>query len=57
MRGEIILKAVPKDQPITIDAIDSPYASIPSLKDAIYARGLAGSSHAPPAKASKAGDH
>lgn len=57
MRGEVILKAVPKDQPITIDAIDSPYASIPSLKDAIYARGLAGSSNAPSAKANKAGDH
>ena len=57
MRGEVILKAVPKDQPITIDAIDSPYASIPSLKDAIYARGLAASSNAPSTKTSKAGDH
>jgi len=50
MRGEVILKAVPKDQPITIDAIDSPYASIPSLKDAIYARGLAATTSGPPAK-------
>ncbi len=57
MRGEVILKAVPKDQPITIDAIDSPYASIPSLKDAIYGRGLAGSSNGPSAKTGKAGDH
>ena len=57
MRGEVIRKAVPKDQPIMIDAIDSPYASIPSLKDAIYARGLAASSNAPSTKTSKAGDH
>ena len=49
--------ALSKDQPITIDAIDSPYASIPSLKDAIYARGLATTSHAPSTKTSKAGDH
>jgi N-acetylneuraminate synthase len=57
MRGEVILKAVPKDQPIMIDAIDSPYGNIPSLKDAIYARGLAGSSNGPPAKTGNAGDH
>jgi glycosyltransferase involved in cell wall biosynthesis len=37
--------------------IDSPYASIPSLKDAIYARGLAGTSSGPSAKTSKAGEH
>jgi sialic acid synthase SpsE len=41
MRGEIILKAVAKDQPIMIDAIDSPYANIPSLTELIYHRGLA----------------
>lgn len=40
MRGEIILRAVPKDQPIMIDAIDSPYAKIPSLTELIYHRGL-----------------
>jgi N-acetylneuraminate synthase len=40
MRGEVLLKAVPKDQPIQIDDIDSPYASIASLKAAIYARGI-----------------
>ena len=40
MRGEVILKPVPKDQPITIDAIDSPYAKIPSLTELIYRRGL-----------------
>jgi hypothetical protein len=41
MRGEVIRKAVPKDQPIIIDAIDSPYANIPSLTELIYNRGLA----------------
>jgi len=40
MRGEVILKATPKDQPIMIDAIDSPYANIPSLTELIYHRGL-----------------
>jgi sialic acid synthase SpsE len=40
MRGEVILKAVEKDQPIMIDAIDSPYAKIPSLTELIYHRGL-----------------
>lgn len=53
MRGEVILKAVEKDRPITIDAIDSPYAKIPSLTELIYHRGL------PPqpaiARAAKAG--
>jgi sialic acid synthase SpsE len=51
MRGEVILKAVTKDQPVMIDAIDSPYANIPSLTELIYHRGL------PPqaARAAKAG--
>lgn len=40
MRGEVILKPVAKDQPIMIDAIDSPYAKIGSLKELIYHRGL-----------------
>ena len=40
MRGEVLLSAVGKDEPIMIDAIDSPYASIPSLRDSIYARGI-----------------
>lgn len=40
MRGEVLLKAVRQDEPIFIDAIDSPYASIPSLRDLIYSRGL-----------------
>src|SRR3569833_729516 len=40
MRGEVIRCAVKKDQPIMIDKIDSPYASIPSLRALIYNRGL-----------------
>jgi N-acetylneuraminate synthase len=40
MRGEVLLKPVKQDDPIQIDAIDSPYASIPSLKAIIYRRGL-----------------
>jgi N-acetylneuraminate synthase len=52
MRGEVIRKAVAKDQPIVIDAIDSPYANIPSLKELIYNRGLA---PAVTARAAKAG--
>jgi len=40
MRGEVIRNPVVKDQPIMIDAIDSPYANIPSLKELIYTRGL-----------------
>ena len=52
MRGGVILKAVPKDQPIMIDAIDSPYANIPSLTELIYHRGLPPQ---PAARAAKAG--
>jgi sialic acid synthase SpsE len=53
MRGEVIRKAVLKDQPIVIDAIDSPYANIPSLTELIYNRGLP--PQAPLARAAKAG--
>ncbi len=42
MRGEVLLRPVKRDEPILIDAIDSPYASIPALRDTIYARGLDG---------------
>jgi len=55
MRGEVILKEVPKDQPIMIDAIDSPYANIPSLTELVYHRGLP--THAPIARAAKAGSN
>jgi N-acetylneuraminate synthase len=40
MRGEVILHPIRKDDPIMIDNIDSPYASIPSLRQVIYSRGL-----------------
>jgi len=40
MRGEVLLRPLQQDRPIMIDDIDSPYASIPSLKAAIYARGI-----------------
>ncbi|MGA8538226.1 MAG: N-acetylneuraminate synthase family protein [Terriglobales bacterium] len=52
MRGEVIRKAVFKDQPVLIDAIDSPYANIPSLTELIYHRGLPPQ---PAAHAAKAG--
>jgi sialic acid synthase SpsE len=52
MRGEVIRKAVTKDRPILIDAIDSPYANIPSLTELIYHRGLPPQ---PAAHAAKAG--
>jgi len=51
MRGEVIRKATLKDQPIVIDAIDSPYANIPSLTELIYHRGLAPKAAAQSAKA------
>jgi sialic acid synthase SpsE len=40
MRGEVLLKPIKKDEPIQIDAIDSPYSSISSLKATIYSRGI-----------------
>ncbi|MDT8070860.1 MAG: N-acetylneuraminate synthase family protein [Terriglobia bacterium] len=40
MRGEVIRCAVKKDEPIMIDKIDSPYASIASLRALIYDRGI-----------------
>ncbi len=51
MRGEVIRNAVSKDQPIMIDAIDSPYANIPSLTELIYHRGLPPQAAAHAAKA------
>jgi N-acetylneuraminate synthase len=42
MSGEILLQAIAKDRPVMIDHIDSPYSSIPSLRNLIYRRGLAG---------------
>ena len=40
MRGEVLLRSVRQDEAIVIDDLDSPYSSIPSLKAAIYGRGL-----------------
>jgi len=40
MRGEVLLQPLRQDEPIMIDAIDSPYSSIPSLRSLIYGRGL-----------------
>jgi sialic acid synthase SpsE len=40
MRGEVLKQAVKQDQAVMIDMIHSPYASIASLRDLIYARGL-----------------
>ena len=40
MRGEVLRASVGQDAPLMIEDIDSPYASIPSLRDLIYRRGL-----------------
>jgi sialic acid synthase SpsE len=54
MRGEVLLKAVKKDAPLSIDDIDSPYSYDDSLKKAIYERGLdADTGEEPAAKGAK----
>ena len=40
MNGEKLLKAVKKDQPLTIDDIDGPYSDNDELKKLIYSRGI-----------------
>ena len=55
MRGEVLLRSVSKDGPVMIDAIDSPYASIPALRDSIYARGIDPAPPKPGAKIAVAG--
>jgi N-acetylneuraminate synthase len=40
MSGEVLLKNCPRDEPIMIDMIDSPYAHNDTLKRKIYERGL-----------------
>ncbi|MGD0335667.1 MAG: N-acetylneuraminate synthase family protein [Candidatus Omnitrophota bacterium] len=40
MSGEVLLRGCKKDEPITIDMIDSPYANNEDLKKVIYSRGL-----------------
>jgi N-acetylneuraminate synthase len=39
MRGEVLTKAVKRDEPLNIEQIDSPYANIPSLRGLIAERG------------------
>jgi N-acetylneuraminate synthase len=40
MLGQALLADIPKDQPLRIDQIDSPYAYDEDLKEIIYARGV-----------------
>ncbi|MFA5161964.1 MAG: N-acetylneuraminate synthase family protein [Elusimicrobiales bacterium] len=40
MSGEVLLRPVKKDEPVMIDAIDSPYAHNESLRQRIYNRGI-----------------
>ena len=40
MNGQQLTAAVQKDQPLMIDAIDSPYSRVACLKQEIYSRGL-----------------
>ena len=40
MNGERLTADVPQDQPLMIDAIDSPYSRVESLKQEIYKRGM-----------------
>jgi N-acetylneuraminate synthase len=40
MRGEVLTRPVERDAAVMIDMIDSPYASIPSLRNLICNRGL-----------------
>ena len=49
MRGELLLQAVKQGEPVMIDAIDSPYSSIPPLRELIYSRGI--DAAPPPAEA------
>ena len=56
MRGEVLLKPIKKDEPVQIDAIDSPYASIGSLRATIYGRGIDPVPHGTGGKVSGAGE-
>jgi sialic acid synthase SpsE len=47
MNGELLLNPVKADQAIRIDDIESPYSQIPSLRQTIYNRGMAGPVKAP----------
>lgn len=56
MRGEVLLEPIAQDAPIFIDAIESPYSSIPSLKAKIYSRGIEATPIAAQAKAAGGGE-
>jgi len=36
----VLLRPLAQDQPVMIETIDSPYSSIPSLRELMYSRGL-----------------
>ena len=40
MRGEVLTRPLLADEAVMIDSIDSPYASVPSLRQSIYRRGI-----------------
>jgi len=40
MNGEVLLKAIAKDQPIVIDDIDSPYEHNEEFEEVIFHRGI-----------------
>ena len=40
MNGEQLVQDIVADAPLMVDALDSPYSRVSSLKDQIYSRGL-----------------
>ena len=40
MRGEVLTEAIAPDEPVRIEAIDSPYARVPGLRRLIAERGV-----------------
>lgn len=41
MRGERLLRTIKKDEPLTVEDVDTPYATVPSMRRLIAERGLA----------------